>query len=201
MNNEFIDYFLAFFYSFVAVFYFILIRWRQYYSPKTKFINIGQTFNLHWINHITFRIFRVMIWSVCVTRLVFPDIDFFLGEFTFMHTGTYRVIGVAFLLTGFNLAVVSNISLKRAWRSGVDIKNTPYLVTQGIYGISRNPAYIGVGMAQLGFFFALPSIFSLCCTLFGLNALRIQVKLEEKHLSAKMPSEYNVYRQNVARWM
>lgn len=105
------------------------------------------------------------------------------------------------LMSGFTIAILTNLQMNKAWRSGIDQNNTSELITQGLFARSRNPAYIGVAFAQIGFFLALPSIFSTICLIVGLTALRIQVMLEEQHLKQTFGTQYVVYKQNVPRWL
>ena len=74
-------------------------------------------------------------------------------------------------------------------------------MTTGLFRISRNPMFIGVAMGQLGFFLALPSLFSLLCLPIGLIALQRQVRAEEKHLAATLPQFYPSYVALVPRWI
>ena len=61
--------------------------------------------------------------------------------------------------------------------------------------------YVGVAMSQVGFLFALPSVFSFICLIVGLVSLYRQVILEEMHLSEHLPTEYKDYKQRVPRWL
>ena len=61
--------------------------------------------------------------------------------------------------------------------------------------------FLGVAFAQLGFFLALPSVFSLLCLVIGLAALYSQTIQEEKHLEQTFSDDYLAYKNRVRRWI
>jgi protein-S-isoprenylcysteine O-methyltransferase Ste14 len=61
--------------------------------------------------------------------------------------------------------------------------------------------FVCIAVAQLGFFFAMPSVFSLVCLTIGLYTLNSQTLEEEIHLSQKFPIEYATYASKVRRWV
>ena len=192
--------FLAAFYTFVAAYYAIIIGKHQRDQAQTEFVHMGTPYSLHWWNHLTFRCFRIAIWAVCVIRIPFPALDQYL--FTFQWPSVMlNLVGMIALVVGFGIAIATHHQMHLQWRSGIDHSQTSQLITQGFYGRSRNPAYIGVAVAQIGFALALPSGFSLMCLAIGLNALRVQIKLEEAFLSNTYGSAYRDYQANVPRWL
>lgn len=200
VSPDYLAWFLAGFYLFVGVFYFSIIKFRQTKEQAKQLVHAGQRYSLHWWNHLSFRVFRVSILCVCVARVISPSIDQYLGLFTLPNEFYFNLVGVSALISGFCLAIISNLSLNEAWRSGIDSSQLS-LSTKGVYAMSRNPGYIGVGVAQIGFFFALPSVFSLVCMLVGLNALRLQTNLEEAFLSLMHPVKYGLYCKQVPKWI
>jgi protein-S-isoprenylcysteine O-methyltransferase Ste14 len=192
--------FLASFYLFVAGFYISLIKIRQQKKQSKLLIHTGVRYSMHWWNHMSFRIFRAAILSVCLTRVFFPPIDAYLGMINLPNELLFNIVGICALVVGFTLAILSNFTLQSSWRSGIDNRHIE-LITSGLYSLSRNPGYIGVGLAQIGFFLALPSIFSLVCMLIGLNALRLQTQLEESFLSQVHPLRYQEYCQKTPKWV
>ncbi|MEM0911459.1 MAG: isoprenylcysteine carboxylmethyltransferase family protein [Pseudomonadota bacterium] len=148
---------------------------------------------------MTFRVFRIAIWAYCSLRLVLPQIDQYMPLMMPLNQTFSRSFGVFFMMSGFLLALASNFSLQKSWRSGIDRRAEIQLVTNGLYHLSRNPAYIGVGIAQLGFFIAIPTAFTFICLMVGWVALSIQIKLEEKHLVSVFGETYTNYMHKVPR--
>ena len=196
--EQVIRYFLAIFYTFVAVFYIVLVSKKQS-QCGASLIHMGRQFSLHWWNHLTFRMFRIVIWTVCVLRVFFPETDNVLMMFTSINIPIINYVGVLLLVLGFSLTVYCNFILNNTWRSGIDEQQTT-LITSAVYAKSRNPAYIGVAASQTGFFLAMPSVFSLTCLVIGVTALRIQISLEEDFLNKVHQSEYTNYKQKVPRY-
>ena len=60
--------------------------------------------------------------------------------------------------------------------------------------------FIGVMLAQIGLFIAVPSLFTLICMLVGWIAIHMQLKAEERHLAEKFPEAYSDYCSKVPRW-
>ena len=138
---------------------------------------------------------------ICLFRLVFPSIDSYLGMIESMQVFSILLVGNLLLAGGVALAISINWKLGRLWRAGIDPDGPDTLISTSVYKYSRNPMFIGVAAAQLGFFLALPSIFSLVCLMIGLIALQRQVLSEEAHLSEKFREEYDIYRTRVPRWV
>ena len=192
--------FLALFYTFVAVFYVVVINKHKRQNNTVQYVHMGDRYSFHWWNHLTFRVFRMIIWMVCVLRLIWPEVDQWIGLYSWPHFGPY-IIGITLLMGGFGLAITTHFQMRDDWRSGIDAAQSGHLITQGLYAYSRNPAYIGVASAQLGFLMALPSVFSLICFFVGISALYFQVLLEEQYLTSKYGKQYQLYSRSVPRWL
>lgn len=199
--NPFIVYFLAAFYTIVASFYTVIIKLKKSTSCSNTLVNMGKTHSLHWYNHVTFRVFRIAIWTACVVQVFLPEINYYLGLFDELLNPVVQTIGVSLMMMGFSLAIYCNLVLDKSWRSGIDQDSKPGLVTHLIYARSRNPSYLGVATSQFGFFMAWPTVFSLVCLLVGLIALRIQIHLEEQFLLDLYKDEYKMYIENVPRYI
>lgn len=198
--TEFTRWYLALFFSGVAAFYTvrIVLLVRRGSGPR---VFTGERFTYTWWNHLSFRVFRVLIWLVCLTRLLFPGVDRFIGLIPQLQNASVIVAGNLLLTAGFTLTLAAHFSLKEKWSSGINPSGPARLKTSGLFRFSRNPMYIGVAMGQLGFFLALPSLFSLLCLPIGLLALQRQVRAEESHLAAAFPQYYPGYAALVPRWI
>lgn len=170
-------------------------------GQKQEVIFPGQRFCSTWWNHQLFRFFRASIWLVCVLRLFFPSVDTYLIPLTCSYTGWSIVIGNVLLTVGFIATSYIHAWLGKAWRSGIDPEAPVVLIWHGLYRYSRNPMFVGVAIAQVGFLLALPSVFSLLCLLFGLVTLYRQALSEEQHLRQVLPEQYQTYCASVRRWL
>jgi protein-S-isoprenylcysteine O-methyltransferase Ste14 len=197
---EFTRVYLAVFYSCVAVFYTLRILAKKRAGlPEVVFP--GEGFSSTWWNHMLFRGFRITIWMVCLFRYVFPSIDGYLGFFVYLNIWPIVLAGNILLSAGFLVTVVIHCSLGADWRSGIDPNEPQKLRTDGFYMFSRNPMFLGIAAAQVGFLLAMPSLFSAVCLIIGLYTLHSQARAEEAHLMKLFPKDYRHYMENVRRWL
>tara|TARA_R110000744_G_scaffold19280_3_gene50943 strand:+ start:6822 stop:7448 length:627 start_codon:yes stop_codon:yes gene_type:complete len=197
---EFTRLYLAVFYSAVALFYTIKIITTKK-NINTELIFLGERYCPNWWNHMTFRIFRVAIWMVCLVRLFVPALDDYLGLIPSLENAPMLISGNVLLTFGFLMTIAIHFSMSEKWRSGIDPIGPKKLITDGFFRYSRNPIFVSVGLSQIGFFLALPSVFTLVCLVIGLYTLYKQTIAEEAHLAAVFPSEYKHYTTNVRRWL
>lgn len=197
---EFSRIYLAIFYSGVAVFYTARIIFVKR-AAANEVVFPGTSFCVTWWNHLAFRFFRVAIWWVCLLRLFYPSVDVYLGMINFLVRPPIILSGITLLSLGFISTAAIHFKLGDEWRSGIDPNGPKKIVTQGLYRYSRNPMFVFVALAQLGFFLALPSVFSLICLVIGLYTLDSQAKAEEKHLASVFPEDYAQYTNKVRRWI
>ena len=197
---EFTRIYLAVFYSFVAAFYVLRITAKKRTNPQ-EVVFPGTPFCSTWWNHMLFRAFRIIIWMVCLFRWFFPAVDTCLGIIVDLNTWPILLAGNILLTAGFLFTILVHFDLGHQWRSGVDPCGPGELRTEGYYNYSRNPMFLGVATAQVGFFLALPSVFSGVCLLVGLYTLHKQTLAEEAHLLSMFPQDYRYYRGRVRRWL
>jgi protein-S-isoprenylcysteine O-methyltransferase Ste14 len=196
---DFNRWFLAVFFTAVALFYLVRILVLKRKSNK-KITRIGKPGTTHFATHVTFRIFRMAIWGACAARLIWPGFDTYLVTMPYMLPAAGLMIGNLLMLGGFTAIIAINFYMKDDWRSGVPEPGNARLITNGPFRWSRNPMMLFVMMTQLGFFLALPSLFSLTCLLVGVIAVFIQVGVEEQALKRQFGERYREYRNQTPRW-
>ncbi|MCK7542629.1 isoprenylcysteine carboxylmethyltransferase family protein [Marinobacter bryozoorum] len=163
-------------------------------------INYGQSGTATWWNRHLFNVFRAAILLVCLARMVWP-IDPWLGVIGWLYQPPVLLTGVLVLLASFGVASYLQAYMLSDWRSGIDRDQKPVLITSGPYARTRNPLFLAVILGQLGFFLALPSLFSLVCLLVGAWVIRRQALAEEAALAELYGEPYTHYRQQVPRWL
>lgn len=111
-----------------------------------------------------------------------------------------RIVGSAVCFIADILLAVAVICMKDSWRAGIPENEETKLVTDGIYRISRNPAFLAFDLMFLGMllmFFSIPLAVVVAATAI---ALHIQILNEEKYLSVKFGEEYKSYKSSVGRY-
>jgi len=107
------------------------------------------------------------------------------------------VLGVLFLMP----AVVSFVRHKTTVNPQTPSDATT-LVTGGIYGISRNPMYVGMLLLLLAFVLWLGNVSAaLAALLFFISIDRFQIEREEESLRQAFGDTYNKYALRVPRWL
>ncbi len=197
---DFTRWFLALFFLGVAAFYtlrILFLKRRMEMSPVFG----GVPGSLHFRTHMTFRVFRVLILGVCVSRLAAPTLDRFLLTFDALWQPAVLLAGNCLLLTSFATIISIHLYMGDSWRSGTRAEDGTQLITGGPFAVSRNPMMLCVILGQLGLFLALPSLFTLVCLGVGTWAVLSQVGVEEKLLQQRFGEAYTAYKTSTPRWL
>ncbi|WAP71443.1 methyltransferase family protein [Jiella pelagia] len=116
-------------------------------------------------------------------------------------SASLRLTGLAIALLGSGLTAIAQSNMGRRWRVGVPERAPDALVTTGLFGMSRNPVFLGMLMLALGLALALPSAVIVACTVAFWLACEIQVWDEEMFLENAFGADYTAYRRSVRRWI
>lgn len=191
---------LACYFGFVALFYtarLLALRARTGFSHADP----GPKGTANHRHHALFRLFRATILLVCVARVPWPELDRWLLPISGLATPPLALAGVALMVGGLGLVIYVQGFLGAEWRSGIGGVPVRRLVVDGPYARSRNPIFLGVLAGQVGFFLALPSVFTLVCLVVGAVVIRRQAVLEEAELTRRFPIAYPIYRASTPRWI
>ena len=116
-------------------------------------------------------------------------------------TGLY-VIGIVVTSLGVVAFILSVAHMKDNWRAGVQKKDNTNLVTNGIYSISRNPAFLGFDLMYIGILIAFFNWSLFLVTVIVLILFHLQiVNVEEDFLIERFGDEYLAYRKKVRRYI
>lgn len=112
-----------------------------------------------------------------------------------------QIAGVVITALGVLAFILSVTHMKDNWRAGVQREDKTSLVTDGIYAISRNPAFLGFDLMYLGIlmtFFNWP-LFGGSVVAYILFHLQI-VNVEEDFLTETFGQAYLDYKKKVCRY-
>lgn len=112
-----------------------------------------------------------------------------------------RYVGVAIAALGDAVFICSVLTMRDSWRAGVSKTEKTELITDGIYQISRNPAFLGfdlvyIGIAMMFFNWILFAVSAFAAIMFHLQI----VNVEEEFLLSAFGNEYLSYRNKVHRY-
>lgn len=113
----------------------------------------------------------------------------------------FKLAGATLLVFSIVIFAASLIAFGPSWRIGVDTERPGPLVTTGIFAYSRNPIYVAVDLWFLAICLLGGTVFFLIAALLALLTFHIQIRLEEKFLSAFYGAEYQNYRSKVRRYL
>ncbi|MFM8748979.1 methyltransferase family protein [Rhabdaerophilum sp.] len=153
------------------------------------------------VTHSLFRTLRLAVWGVTVIRVPFPQFDAQIGVFPVLMHPALVLSGLALLLVGFALCSYVHHYMAGDWRTGVEERAETNLITSGPFARLRHPMFLGVLISQIGFFLALPSVFSLICLVAGIVAVIAQARFEEKELARRFGAPYLAYLALTPGWL
>ena len=113
-----------------------------------------------------------------------------------------RMLGACVGFAGVGVFVTSVVTMKDSWRAGVPKEDRTQLVTDGIYQISRNPAFLGFDLVYLGIALMFMNWALLAASVFAAVMLHVQiVNVEEPFLLSVFGEEYAAYSRGVCRYI
>lgn len=181
--------------SLMAVFYFcyfakMISQKKQ--SIKTDQLGKGKEGFVKFIE-ITLKTATYLLPAIQIISIVF-------------YSGTahiaFRLLGVVITIFGVLVFIVSVAQMKDNWRAGVQREDKTNLVTEGIYSISRNPAFLGFDLMYIGILFSFFNWFLCFATSFAVVFFHLQiVNVEEEFLTEAFQNEYLQYKSKVCRYL
>lgn len=113
-----------------------------------------------------------------------------------------RVMGAVISVAGTIMFIVSVQTMRDSWRAGVSKTDKTELVTNGIYQISRNPAFLGFDLLYIGTLLMFFNWILCILTAFAIIMYHLQiVNVEEDFLLATFGNEYLQYKKKVCRYI
>jgi len=114
------------------------------------------------------------------------------------------IVAACFFLCGVALGVAGIVSFHRAKTSvhPMNLKLTSALVTGGAYRFSRNPMYLGIAIALVGWGIYLSNVIApVFVVAFICYMNRFQILPEERSLERQFGEQFKNYKHQVRRWL
>ncbi len=113
----------------------------------------------------------------------------------------YNLLGILFVYTGFVISGKSR-DLFNKYKTTLGFDKSTHMITEGVFSKTRNPMYIGMFLFLFGMSICFMNIFSILTSILFISFARIYfIPIEEKLLSEEYGIEYEIYKQNVKRWI
>ena len=124
----------------------------------------------------------------------------------FLETGNsltaIRIIGAITSVGGTVIFIVALWTMRDSWRAGVSKTDKTELITNGIYHISRNPAFLGFDLLYIGTLLMFFNWILCFLTVFAVIMYHLQiVNVEENFLLVAFGNEYLKYKKKVCRYI
>lgn len=178
--------------------------WRSYWVWKRTGVNpykLGKADNAHDFVGMLFRLTLVAITSVIILYSLSSEAYQYLTPVRWREQSVLVLIGSGLLLASLVWTLIAQAQMGNSWRIGIDAGAKTQLVTHGVFGISRNPIFLGMRLTLLGFFLILPNAVTLTTLVLDNALMQIQVRLEEEYLSGIHGGDYRRYCQQTRRWL
>lgn len=113
-----------------------------------------------------------------------------------------QITGALISLTGTIVFISAVLTMRDSWRAGVPQTDKTELITNGIYQISRNPAFLGFDLLYIGILLMFFNWILCSVTAFAIVMFHLQiVNVEEDFLLTAFGDEYVQYRKQVNRYL
>ena len=121
---------------------------------------------------------------------------------TFIIEILIRIMGIFLGIIGDIVFIASVLTMKDSWRVGVSYEEKTDLITDGIYQISRNPAFLGFNLVYLGMCLMFFNTILLIISLLAMMMFHLQIKyVEEPFLKQEFKEQYLQYYPQVNRYI
>ena len=112
-----------------------------------------------------------------------------------------RFIGFLVGILGDILFLIAIITMKNSCRAGIPSEDKIEFVSNGIYKISRNPAFVGFDLMYIGICLLYCNVLTIVFSLFAIIMLHFQILEEEKYLKKTFGEKYLTYKNKVCRYI
>ena len=114
----------------------------------------------------------------------------------------FQVIGAVLSIMGTAVFIAAVMTMRDNWRAGVPEADKTELVTEGIYQISRNPAFLGFDLLYLVILLLFFNWILYAFTVLAICMYHLQiVNVEEDFLTVTFGEEYLKYKKKVCRYI
>lgn len=135
----------------------------------------------------TFMIVPVQLVSIMADWSILPE--------------SVRCAGIAIGFLGDGIFLAAVVCMKDSWRAGIPDQDKTEIVTNGIYRVSRNPAFLGFDLMYTGIFLLYGNPLTGAFTLFAAIMLHLQILQEEIYLNEIFGEAYRNYKEHVRRYL
>lgn len=199
--SAFPKYFTTLFFIGFFLMVFVWPTIRTYRQTGINPLTFGASDSTHDYVGRWFKVLLALIPLTIVALWSSESIYQYLLPAEFLNHSTLQWCGIILCTLSLVWTTVAQWHMGRSWRIGIDEQHPTELRTTGLFTISRNPIFLGLIAALLGFFLLLPNALTLVVLVAGYLLIQIQIRLEETFLSSQHGMVYEQYKQRVRRML
>lgn len=114
----------------------------------------------------------------------------------------WNLTGLVPIAIGSLLNLIADKSFKEKKTTVKPFEESTHLITNGVFKISRNPMYLGMGLILLGISISLGSLTPYLVVLIFIFLMDVGfIRAEEAMLEEKFEKEWIEYKKTVRRWL
>ncbi len=194
---------------------YILVIYLVFYFGAAFVLPSYRVWKRTGVNPVTFRgadtahdyigkLFKIVMLVLALTVIIYafaPNFYPYVSPIVRLENRATQYVGIGLLLIALGWTILAQIQMGNSWRIGVYEEKETALVQKGLFGISRNPIFLGMQITLLGFFLVVPNVLTLLILVLGYVLIQIQVRLEEEFLAKTHGNDYTDFRKQVRRWI
>lgn len=146
---------------------------------------------------------RIIEIMVKITTILTPVVEIVSIIFnTTMFPFYIRLIGIVICVFGVFFFITAVVQMRDSWRAGVSETEKTELVTEGLFKISRNPAFVGFDLVYIGILLMFFNWVLLVSSILSIVMFHLQIVcVEEGFLSQVFGESYLSYKKHVFRYL
>ncbi len=172
--------------------YFLKLFLQRKRGIKTNQLGFGKKLKKTIIIEILLKIFTSII---VIIMLISVAINTGLSQ-----TTMWKITGILLVMIGTVLFILAMITMKDSWRAGIPADDKTEMVTGGIYGLSRNPAFLCFDLTYIGICLAFGNPILIGVAVITIFLIHLQILEEEKFLYKNFGGSYLNYKKKVRRY-
>jgi len=190
--------------AYLLAFFAIAFAWRSYLVWKRTGINpyvVGRSGRpIDFVENL-YPFPAILLLATTLLYALVPSVYSLTAPITWLEGFAFRMAGLVLMAIGLVWTATAQMQMGPSWRIGIDLVNKTDLVEKGLFRKTRNPIFLGMRFALLGFFLALPNAFTLLSAVLLDVLMQVQVRLEEDFLRTVHADVYADYCSRVRRWI
>lgn len=147
---------------------FVLPSYRVWKRTGVNPVTFRGADNAHDYIGKLFKIVMAGLFASAVVFAFFPGYYRHLLPVYWLDYPALRYAGLFLLIVSLAWTVIAQFQMGNSWRIGIDEEKRTELVEIGVFGISRNPIFLGMMVTLAGFFLIIPNSFTLLFLVLGL---------------------------------